>query len=197
MSKINNITAYEPTAPTPTTILIGSEDSAGATRNYLVSALATYMSLNITTLTDLTLSGFLTVGGATTLNGNLIANGNIISYGTNIYNGATTLADTTVDGTLDVTGATTLSSTLDVTGNSQFGGQLLVSGLLQVGSFTMTSTPVFFNGISAGGTSNLGTSAFADNAAAVAGGLSVNDVYRTDGTGAAPLNVAGILMVRV
>jgi len=25
----------------------------------------------------------------------------------------------------------------------------------------------------------------------------VNDVYRTDGTGAAPLNAAGILMVRV
>ena len=37
---------------------------------------------------------------------------------------------------------------------------------------------------------------FADNAAAVAGGLSAGDVYQTDGTAAAPLNVAGILMVR-
>ena len=254
MSKINNITAYATTTPTATTILIGSEDSGGATKNYLVSALATYMSSNITTLTDLTLSGFLTVGGATTLNGNLIANGATTLADTTVSStldvtGATTLsstldvtgdtsiggntsitgtfnvignttigagtansllvlggltstattalADTTVSSTLDVTGATTLSSTLDVTGDSQFGGQLLVSGLLQVGSFTMTSSPIFFNGINAGGTSNLGTSAFADNAAAVAGGLSVNDVYRTDGTGAAPLNVAGILMVRV
>ena len=75
MSKINNITAYEPTTPTATTILIGSEDSGGATRNYLVSALATYMSSNITTLTDLTLSGFLTVGGATTLSSSLTVEG--------------------------------------------------------------------------------------------------------------------------
>jgi len=37
---------------------------------------------------------------------------------------------------------------------------------------------------------------FADNAAAVAGGLAAGDVYQTDGTAAAPLNVAGILMVR-
>ena len=162
MSKINNITAYEPTTPTATTILIGSEDSGGATRNYLVSALATYMSSNITTLTDLTLSGFLTVGGATTLSS-----------------------------TLDVTGATTLSSTLDVTGNTTIGGQLLVSGLLQVGSFTMTAVPIFFNGINAGGTASLadttvsglpkltGLSTFADNASALAGGLVANDVYKT------------------
>ncbi len=163
MGKINNITAYEPTTPTATTILIGSEDSDGATRNYLVSALATYMSSNITALTDLTLSGFLTVGGATTLSS-----------------------------TLDVTGATTLSSTLDVTGNTTIGGdatiggQLLVSGLLQVGSFTMTGVPIFFNGINVGGTltaSGLpkltGLSTFADNAAALGGGLVANDVYKT------------------
>ena len=37
---------------------------------------------------------------------------------------------------------------------------------------------------------------FADNAAAVAGGLAAGDVYQTDGTAAAPLTVAGILMVR-
>ena len=38
---------------------------------------------------------------------------------------------------------------------------------------------------------------YADNAAAVAGGLSVGDLYSTDGTAAAPLNVAGIVMVVV
>ena len=164
MGKINNTTAYEATAPTADTILIGSAQAGnnGTTHNYLVSALATYMSSNITTLTDLTLSGFLTVGGATTLSS-----------------------------TLDVTGATTLSSTLDVTGNATIGGQLLVSGLLQVGSFTMTGVPIFFNGINAGGTSSLadttvsglpkltGLSTFADNASALGGGLVANDVYKT------------------
>jgi hypothetical protein len=41
-----------------------------------------------------------------------------------------------------------------------------------------------------------GIDSYADNAAAVAGGLAVGDVYMTDGTAAAPLNAAGILMVR-
>ena len=125
MSKINNITAYEPTTPTATTILIGSEDSDGATRNYLVSALATYMSTN---LTNLTLTGFLTVAGISTFNG----------------------------------------------------------------AFSVTSTPSFFNGINVlSGTALLpnitasglpkltGLSIFADNAAALGGGLVANDVYKT------------------
>jgi len=38
---------------------------------------------------------------------------------------------------------------------------------------------------------------FADNAAALLGGLAVGDLYSTDGSGAAPLNVAGIVMVVV
>jgi len=36
---------------------------------------------------------------------------------------------------------------------------------------------------------------FADNAGAIAGGKAVGDVYRTNGAGAAPLNVGGIVMV--
>lgn len=185
MSKINNITAYEPTTPTATTILIGSEDSGGATRNYLVSALATYMSSNITTLTDLTLSGFLTVGGATQLNSTLTVEGL-----TTFNDGVTATSSFDVLGTASLAD-TTVSSTLDVTGNTTIGGQLLVSGLLQVGSFTMTAVPIFFNGINAGGTASLadttvsglpkltGLSTFADNASALAGGLVANDVYKT------------------
>jgi len=38
--------------------------------------------------------------------------------------------------------------------------------------------------------------AYADDAAAGAAGLGADQVYQTDGTGAAPLNVAGILMVK-
>lgn len=37
---------------------------------------------------------------------------------------------------------------------------------------------------------------YADDAAAGAGGLVVEQLYQTDGTGAAPLNVAGILMIK-
>jgi hypothetical protein len=38
--------------------------------------------------------------------------------------------------------------------------------------------------------------AYADDAAAGAAGLGADQVYQTDGTGASPLNVAGILMVK-
>ncbi len=37
--------------------------------------------------------------------------------------------------------------------------------------------------------------AYADNTAALAGGLIAGQTYQTDGTGAAPLNVAGIVMI--
>lgn len=69
MGKINNTTAYAATAPTADTILIGSAQAGndGTTHNYLVSALATYMSANITSFTTLSLSGNLTVGGSTIL----------------------------------------------------------------------------------------------------------------------------------
>ena len=40
------------------------------------------------------------------------------------------------------------------------------------------------------------TTAYADDAAAGAAGLGPGDVYQTDGTAAAPLNVAGILMIK-
>lgn len=38
--------------------------------------------------------------------------------------------------------------------------------------------------------------AYADDAAAGVAGLTAGDVYQTDGTGAAPLNVAGIRMIK-
>ena len=38
--------------------------------------------------------------------------------------------------------------------------------------------------------------AFADDAAAAAGGLAAGQIYQTDGSGAAPLNAAGILMIK-
>jgi len=38
--------------------------------------------------------------------------------------------------------------------------------------------------------------AYADDAAAAAGGLATGQIYQTDGTGAAPLNAAGMLMIK-
>jgi len=38
--------------------------------------------------------------------------------------------------------------------------------------------------------------AFADDAAAAVGGLAAGQIYQTDGSGAAPLNAAGILMIK-
>ncbi len=142
MSKINNTTAYVPTAPTATTILIGSEDSAGATRNYLVSDLATYMSTN---LTNLTLTGFLTVGGATTLSS-----------------------------TLDVTSATQLNSSLTVEGITTFN-----DGVTATSSFGVLGTASLANTTVSGLPKLTGLSTFADNAAALGGGLVADDVYKT------------------
>ena len=100
--------------------------------------------------------------------------------------------------TLYVTGNATVDGDTSLN-NLTVSGTLGVTGLLQPANLTVSANrPLFLVGINAaGGTSSLATTAFADNAAAVAGGLSAGDVYRTDGTGAAPLNAAGILMVRV
>jgi len=173
MSKINNTTAYNTETPTFDTLLIGSKIAGGDTRNYRVSDLSAFINLN-PSWTTLYVTGNATVDGDTSLN------------------------NLTVSGTLGVTGATTMT-TLTVSGLTQVGGNLLVTGLLQPANLTVSANrPLFLVGINAaGGTSSLATTAFADNAAAVAGGLSAGDVYRTDGTGAAPLNAAGILMVRV
>jgi fibronectin-binding autotransporter adhesin len=226
MSKINNTTAYVPTAPTATTILIGSEIADGATRNYLVSALATYMSSNITTLTDLTLSGFLTVEGLTTFNDEVTATSTLGVTGATTLSstldvtGATTLSSTlgvtgatTLSSTLGVTGATTLSSTLGVTGATTLsstlgvtgatilssslgvGGNATVTGTLGVtGATAMTTAQV--NSLTVVSTAIMALSAFDDDAAAGGGGLTTGRLYQTTGAGAAPLNAAGIVMVK-
>jgi|TARA_R100000482_G_scaffold114442_1_gene57258 hypothetical protein len=51
MSKINNTSVYaDNVAPTANTLLIGSVQGGGDTKNYPVSSLATYMSGNLGTL---------------------------------------------------------------------------------------------------------------------------------------------------
>ena len=121
MSKINNTTAYATTTPTGSTILIGSEDSDSATRNYLVSALATYMSTN---LTNLTLTGFLTVGGATTLSSTLDVTGNA-----------------TIGGQLLVTGLLQVGSFTMTTVPTFFNGITALGGTTSLANTTVSGLP--------------------------------------------------------
>ena len=58
-------------------------------------------------------------------------------------------------------------------------GDTLVSGSFTASTMTLNNVP-----------------AFDDDGAAATGGLTVGDVYQTTGGGAAPLNVAGILMIK-
>tara|TARA_R110002126_G_scaffold185035_1_gene333470 strand:- start:83 stop:415 length:333 start_codon:yes stop_codon:yes gene_type:complete len=44
--------------------------------------------------------------------------------------------------------------------------------------------------------SGIGVPAYADDTAAGTGGVQAGSVFQTDGTGAAPLNVAGIVMIK-
>jgi len=65
-------------------------------------------------------------------------------------------------------GTDTPTEKLDIDGNLKVSGEITASGI----------------------------PSYADDAAAGVGGLSTGEVYQTDGTGASPLNVAGILMIK-
>jgi len=146
MGKINNTAAYASSTPTSNTLLIGSEQAGGATKNYLVSEISAFLNLN-PTLSTLSVTGNATIGGTLGVTG------------------ATTLGNASVTNTLGVTGATTMTTA-------------------QVNSLTVVSTATVV------------LSAFDDDAAAGAGGLTSGRLYQTTGAGAAPLNAAGIVMVK-
>ena len=147
MGKINNTAAYASSTPTSNTLLIGSEQAGGATKNYLVSEISAFLNLN-PTLSTLSVTGNATIGGTLGVTGATTLGGNV-----------------TVTGTLGVTGATTMTTA-------------------QVNSLTVVSTATVV------------LSAFDDDAAAGAGGLTSGRLYQTTGAGAAPLNAAGIVMVK-
>lgn len=65
--------------------------------------------------------------------------------------------------------------------------------LVTTSTIQLTPTSINYN---AANHNMVGLTAFADDAAAGVGGLVAGDLYQTDGSGAAPLNAAGILMVK-
>ena len=86
MGKINNTATYALATPTNNTILLGSEQSGGATKNYKVSELSQFLSLNPTPAT-LTVTGNASIGGTLTLGSTSISTsgittGTILSTGT-------------------------------------------------------------------------------------------------------------------
>ncbi len=128
MAKINNIAAYETVNPTADSIVIGSTESDGDTKNFLMSAISTFVLGNAVTptLDDVCQQGAstttgITVAGTATLNGVLDANSTADISG-----------NTTIGGTLGVTGASTLDS-VAVTNNATVGGTLGVTGVSTLG----------------------------------------------------------------
>jgi hypothetical protein len=142
MAQINNLTSY-PTATPPlsaNSIVIGSIASGGATNNFLMSDIATYvMGANTLTLQDVCDNGTatttgITVGGTTTLNGALDANstadisGNTTIGGTLLVSGTSLLGDIDAGGVADIADTLTLSKAtgtgLQVDANASIGGTL-------------------------------------------------------------------------
>ena len=140
MAQINNLTSY-PTATPPlsaNSIVIGSIASNGATNNFLMSDIATYvMSAPVSTITlqqvcdqgAVTTTG-ITVAGTTTLNGVLDANS-----------------------TADITGNTTIGGTLGVTGVSTL-GEIDASGVADIAD-TLTLSKVTGTGLQVDANANI------------------------------------------
>jgi hypothetical protein len=160
MAKINNTAAYATATPTADSIVIGSTESGGDTKNFLMSDIAAYvMTANTLTLQDVCDNGSstttgITVAGTTTLNGTV-----------DINSTADISGNTTIGGTLGVTGASTLDS-VAVTNNATVGGTLGVTGVSTLGEIdasgvadiadTLTLSKATGNGLSVTASADIG-----------------------------------------
>jgi hypothetical protein len=159
--------------------------------------------------------GNITVTGTSDLQGNISdSSGNLILGDnvdvTGILDAQATIIDSTGDLTLDdavvITGTSDLQGNIsDSSGNLALSDNVDVTGVLDAqatiidstGALTLDDAVVVTGTLDAQGAINLSTvPAYADDATAGVAGLVTGDVYKTDGTGAAPLNVAGILMIK-
>ena len=90
MAQINNLTSYPTATPVANSIVIGSIDSGGDTKNFLMSASATYvMGANTLTLQDVCDNGTATTTGITVADTLTLskASGNGLSVTSNIFCG--------------------------------------------------------------------------------------------------------------
>ncbi len=147
------------------------EDGLGdtGTAGQYLTATGTGLQWQTVSPTAIPLADVLTAGNTAT--NNIVLTGDFTGTG-----------NITRTGTVTITGG--ISSTLSITS----GTDIEAVGLIGAGTHLKAS------GANALKLPNI--SAYRDDADAVANGLAAGDVYQTDGTGLAPLNAAGILMVR-
>lgn len=157
MARINNTAAYATETPTADSIVIGSTESGGDTKNFLMSAISTFVLGNAVTptLDDVCQQGAstttgITVAGTTTLNGVLDANSTADISG-----------NTTIGGTLGVSQAATfaLGVTIDNAGLAVNGsGGIIVGSTSGISSFGPISGTALNStgGLLVSGTSVLG-----------------------------------------
>jgi hypothetical protein len=147
MAKINNTAAYETVNPTPDSIVIGSTESDGDTKNFLMSAISTFVLGNAVTptLDDVCQQGAstttgITVAGTTTLNGVLDANStadisDTLTLSKVSGTGLQVDADANIDGNLTITLGSALY-TDEIRTTSPSSNLAFYSGGFQRGSFT-------------------------------------------------------------
>ena len=160
MARINNIAAYETVNPTADSIVIGSTESGGDTKNFLMSAISTFVLGNAVTptLDDVCQQGNTTttsiqinnVGGLSILTGPLTSNGSTFLLG------SSTVINGTVDinNTADISGNTTIGGTLGVTGVSTL-GEIDASGVADIAD-TLTLSKATGNGLSVTASADIG-----------------------------------------
>jgi hypothetical protein len=223
MSKISNTSAYPTIAPADGDLLIGTDiNDSNATKTFTIGSvvaltpadtLSEVLTAGNTATNNIVLTGNIT---CTTIIPTDIQDGTAATGTAGQYlrkSAANALAWETV-------GANTLSEVL-AAGNTATNNIVLTGDLTGTGNITRTGTVTITGGISSTLSISSGTDveavgfvgagsylkgngtnalklpnlqAFRDDAAAAA--LTAGDVYQTDGTGVAPLNVAGILMIK-
>ena len=96
-----------------------------------------------------------------------------------------------------ITRAATGGAEIELQSNGDVNINRVGNGSLLVGGNATFNNDATVNGVFTSEDALLkGLDSFADDAAAAAAGLASDTVYQTNGAGAAPLNVAGILMVK-
>ena len=169
---MGKISSYSTSTPVLTDKLIGTDvggSPTDSTKNFLLSDIQTLFKSGIA------LSDVLAAGNTATAN--IVLTGDITASGT--ITGATVTATGVVNAVTVNASATIVGSTIRATSIAKELGGV---------SLSVDGTDLIFNNIPV----------HADNnAAKVGAGMPNGGVYITDGTAAAPLNVAGILMIVV
>lgn len=142
MAKINNTAAYATANPTADSIVIGSTESDGDTKNFLMSAISTFVLGNAVTptLDDVCQQGNTTttsiqinnVGGLSILTGPLTSNGSTFLLG----------SSTVINGTVDINNTADIADTLTLSKASGTGLSLPSSSISVGGSTIVSSTAV-------------------------------------------------------